>query len=50
MASKPETLVYIQLSIQWHLNTNGSMVNLHEDDFKILMKALLVKYGKGHHA
>ena len=35
MAYKPETISYFQLSTQWHLNTNGLMVNLHIDDFKL---------------
>ena len=35
MAHKPATLAYFQLSIQWHLNTKGSTVNLHKDDFKL---------------
>ena len=35
MAYKPATLVYFYLSVQWHLNTKGSMVNLHKDNFKL---------------
>ena len=40
MAYKPATLAYFQLSIQWHLRTNGSTVNLHKNDFKLSWEIL----------
>ena len=40
MAYKPAALVYFQLSIQWHLDTKGSTVNLHTDDFKLSREVL----------
>ena len=40
MAYKPATFAYFQLSIQWHLSTKGSTVNLHKDDFKLSWEVL----------